>query len=211
MSRSIFLALIFMFFNCRAEAQDGESSSGRAYKLGVDASIGYPQVRMENPSGGKVLYDGVAVLGELIVPLIDTSKFRFLLKPGVVYYDLYNKANSDTQKELANLIGPGVSAQIMMSNFAFGARYNKLWGRHFGTGTFSGTVNYQIDTISFYGGYVKRFGQLSIGGYYSTSTSEIPRAETGLSRSTPFQEQTYWINATFTTNQSLFEILGKLF
>ncbi len=205
------LAVMILFLSSNIFNHALAQDSGGKYKLGLDTALGYTNIKLENPSGAKVLYNGIAVSGRVIVPILDASGFQFALLPGAKYFDLKNTANRDGQKEVANIIGPTVGARITVHHFLVGAEYSRLWGRHFGTGTFSGSTDYSLDTVTYYGGLLFRFNQLSIGATYSSTSSEIDRSYTGLSSNTPFSEQTYWVHAVFTTDWSLTEFFKKLF
>jgi hypothetical protein len=183
---------------------------GQAYNLGAEFQIGYPSVKLTNPSGKDAIYDGVAIRGNLNVPLY-RGPLDLYLSGGGKYLDLNNVANTGEQLETANIIGIGAGLTVNYKYFQVGAKYFQEWGRHFSSGPFSGRTNYNMAGIEYFGGLYFRFDRLGVGLSYSNQVSEIDRSDTGLRSNTPYNETLYSVQFTFDMGESLWQLMGRLF
>jgi hypothetical protein len=184
---------------------------GETYHLNFEGNIGYPTVKIANPDGTDAIYRGVALRGNVLIPLLDFQTFTVYLSPGIKYLDLANRANSGSQKEVANLIGPGAGLSFKLGQFWLGAKYYQMWARHYSTGTFSNNISYNFRAVDYYAGYQMDFTRFGIGAMYSFSTQNISRDQTGLSTDSPYRESIFWFQLTISTGETLWQTITSFF
>lgn len=211
--------LLLLFFVTVAWAgppqggKGGANSSGSVgkYYFETEMQIGYPYMSLTNPDSSEANYDGVGLRLNASVPLYDGALTDLYLQAGVKYLDLQNTANSDSQFEDANIIGPGAGLALRISKFWIGAQYYQLWARHSATGKFSGRTNYNFQALDLFGGLHYEFGRMGVGLIYSTSSSTISHDSTGLQADTPYKDGMISLQITFSFGETLWNILGGLF
>ncbi|NJL23713.1 MAG: hypothetical protein HC902_00030 [Calothrix sp. SM1_5_4] len=210
------LPILFLFLSGAAGAQDfsfaGAASDGKkgGYTLGGEFHIGYPNLKLTNPDGTEAYYDGVAIRGNLNIPIYKGS-FDVFLSPGAKYLDLENVASTRDQYESSNIIALGAGLSFRIKYLWFGAKYFQNWGRHFTTGDLSHRISYQLNGLEYFGGLYFRFERLGIGLAYSNQRSEIGKDDSGLNSNTPYDENLYSLQLTYDVGESLWSILSNLF
>lgn len=204
----------FFLFESVLAAQattSAKKAAAERYNLSIEGEIGYPFVSLTNPDSSKAYYDGVALRLNVLVPIFDSASAALYLVPAFKYLDLSNTAQTGTQSEVANIIGPGAGLAFRLSKFRLGAQIYQLWGRHYSTGTFSDRLNYSFRSVDYSAGIFHQFGRLSVGASYSISKSTIPIEPTGLNTSTPYEESVIAFQLTYNTGDSLWQIIRSLF
>lgn len=202
--RSLLLALFLFSPGVFAGSGFGK---GVAFVLG----IGQGGASIENPDQTKAHYSLLAIHGKASAPLEESKDFALNVVGGVRYLDLENNANNGVQSETANLIGPGLGTQVRLYKFVLGIEYYMMMARHHAIGKISETTKYEMSLLDLYGGITIPFQQLSVTLSYSQSTGTVPNSKTGLSSSSPYTDQVYWLQFTYSTGASFNRFLGFLF
>jgi hypothetical protein len=202
-------------FGSLASAQDYSFASANQakqspYTLGGEFHVGYPNLKLTNPDGRNAYYDGIAIRGNLNLPLY-RGFMDVYLSGGGKYLDLENNANSSSQYESANIIGAGAGLSFRIKYLWFGAKYFHEWGRNFSSGAFDNRVSYQMDAMEYFAGLYFRFDRLGLGLAYSQQPAKIQKRYSGLNTSTPYNESMYSLQITYDTGETLWAILGSLF
>lgn len=210
----LFLILSIVASGCATNQSNFTSNTAVTtgnYAMVPEVQLGYPSVKITNPDGSDAIYDGIALKGNLNLPLLYDIPFDIYLTPGLKYIDLENLANNSAQYESANIIGPGVGLSFQYSKFWFGAQYYYLWARHFSNGAFNDRTRYSMNAIEYFGGLYFQFGRLGLGVSYSRSFTKIDKTHTGLNSNSPYDESIYGVQATFDTGISFWEFIKSLF
>ncbi|MBK7845427.1 MAG: hypothetical protein IPJ71_17410 [Bdellovibrionales bacterium] len=219
MTKKIALVILLLSLNGQAGAKapaaspkaGGSKASAGKYSLGAEVQIGYPFMNLKNPDGEKAYYDGVGMRLNVNIPILDLVDTDVYLVAGVKYFDLVNTANSASQYEASNLIGPGAGVSLRYTKVIIGAQYYQMWGRHFATGAFSDRVSYAFQAVDYFGGLNYQFGRLGVGLIYFTSSAVIDKSHTGLESDTSLQSSMISLQFTFNMGETLWQILGGLF
>ncbi|NJM10321.1 MAG: hypothetical protein HC883_05540 [Bdellovibrionaceae bacterium] len=196
-----------MFWIFFARMGAGEFAKGVAF----DMSLGYGGSKIENPDQSEANYKTLALSGRLFIPFVEKKDFGVSLLLGLRYLDLENNANTGNQSEFANLIGPGLGLQIRAYKFFVGSEYHMMFARHHAVGSVSRSSKYEMPTINIFGGITIPFQQLSVSFSYSQSSGTVPKDSSGLSESSAFCDQIYWLHLTYSTGASPGKFLGFLF
>ncbi len=86
-----------------------------------------------------------------------------------------------------------------------------MLARHYAVGNTSRDMKYEMPMLTVYGGLNFKFQQLSVGIMYSQESGTIPQSSTGLTKSSPFDDQVYWLQLTYSTGASFMNFLKFLF
>lgn len=178
----------------------------------VELSVGQPSVTIENPDSTQAGYTGLSAMGRGYFPMFGGTNFRTDFTTSIKYLDLSNTANGE-QKEYAQYLGPGVGFQFSLSRFFMGADYFYLKGRHSAVGTFSNHTEFAISGLDYHAGFRVQFGTGSLGFAWSQMSSTVPASSTNLSTDSPWKDQVYWLQFTYsfktTTGNLIRSIFGK--
>lgn len=203
-----------------AQSSPSASSSagkpGGKYPSGIQAEVsaGGGTSSILNTDGTSAYYTTLAVEGRGLIPLFGgdgQSRISLSLVGGIRYLDLSNSVTMGSQKEVANMIGPGAGLQLRLFKFVGGMQYDYMLARHYAIGPMSRDLEYQMPLTKTYYGLQIPFGQLAIAFTYSSSTGTVPKAATRLSADSPYADQLYWLNFTYSTGASFWRFLEMLF
>ena len=210
--RAIATLMLILIAQAAGAAQ---SSSKAKYPNGIQAEFGVAkgQVGIDNPDQTKAYYSVLALQGIVHLPLLGDgdSPLAFDLVGSFRYLDLQNTAEVSGEKEVANLIGPGAGVHLRLFKLIGGYQIDYMIARHYSFGPVSRELNYSMTLSRAYAGLQMTFGQLSVSATYNTATGTVPQKDSGLSMSSAFTEQTYWLNLNYSTGTSFFTFLEKLF
>ncbi len=201
--KSLALILISIFCVTAFANENG----GVAFSVGA----GMGKAAIENPDQTKAHYKVLALQGRGHLPLFDTRNFDADFFGSVKYLDLENTSNTKFQSEVANLIGPGAGLELRAFKFVLGGEYNMMLARHYAVGNTSRDMKYEMNLVNVYGGLNFKFNQLSVSLSYSQSTGTVPKASSGLAKSSPYNDQIYWLQLTYSTGASFSRFLQFLF
>ncbi|NJL24551.1 MAG: hypothetical protein HC902_04870 [Calothrix sp. SM1_5_4] len=146
-----------------------------------------------------------------MIPLYESADFTGSLAGGVRYLDLENSANTGSQSEVANLIGPALGLRLRFYKFFIGYEYGIMSARHYAVGTIANVLKYNLALTTLDGGIRIPFNQLTVSISYSRSTGVVPADKTGLSSGAPYSDQIYWLQFTYSTGASFQKFLQYLF
>ena len=197
-------------FGVSARAED------RTFPFGIQAelSAGSGEATVGNTDGTSANYSLLTVKGRALIPIVGddpSAIFQADLVGGIRYLDLQNTGSIGSEKETANMIGPGGGLQLRLSRFFVGADYSYIFARHYSIGPLSHDLTYTMPELNYYGGFLIPFGQLAIGLSYSKSTATIPHASSGLSKDCAYQDQILWLQFTYSTGASFANFIKLLF
>lgn len=198
------VSFFLVFLSVQAFA--GENS-GVAFSVGAGMGNG----TIENPDKTKAHYKMLALQGRGMIPLVDSKYFDADFFGSAKYLDLENTSNTSFQSEVANMIGPGVGLEMRAFRFVVGADYHLMLARHYAVGNTSGDMKYEMPLLSVYGGLHWKFQQLSVSLSYSQSSGTVPKASSGLRKDSPYIDQVYWLQLTYSTGASFGKFLNYLF
>lgn len=179
----------------------------------IDLAAGYGSSAITNPDATTAYYNSLLLEGRGHIPLIGHSSSFFALDliGSVQYIDLTNTATIGSQKEVANMIGPGGGAHVRFFKFIGGAQYHYMLARHYAVGPTSRELNYSMPVAKSYFGLQIPLGQLAVALTYSTSTGTVPKENSGLTSNSPYTDTVYWLTFTYSTGASLLSFLKLLF
>ncbi len=151
--------------------------------MGFEMSVGYPQMSASLGTSS-ARYQGVSVLGNLILPVLDYyNSFSTDLTIGYRYTSYQNTASNTALAEWAQLQGFSPGLRCNFKYFFFGADVSLLKGRHLVSGTSSGIRDYSANPIEGYVGASLPVGRMAtlaasynqhlVKGKGSTSEGEI--------------------------------------
>lgn len=183
-------------------------TSGVAFSLGAGA-LG--KATIINPDKSLAHYKVLALEGRGHIPLLDSKDFDIDLTGSVRYLDLENTANGNYQSEVANMIGPGAGLEFRAFRFVAGAEYHLMLARHYAVGNVSRDVKYEMPMMNIYGGLNWKFNQLSVSVLYSQGSASVPKGSSGLTKDSPYSDQIYWLQLTYSTGASFVKFLHFLF
>jgi hypothetical protein len=72
-------------------------------------------------------------------------------------------------------------------------------------------MKYEMPMMSLYGGLNFQFKQLSVSLSYSQASATVPKSSTGLTKDSPYTDQIYWLQLTYSTGASFGKFLNYLF
>lgn len=195
-----------------AQSKSG-GKEGANYPHGVQAevSIGTGSAMIANPDSTTAYYSATALEGRGHIPLFNRRWMSFELIGNIRYLDLTNTAEASGQKEVANLIGPGLGLQLRFFPFVVGFQTEYLFARHYAVGSTSRELEYSMTVAKTYYGLIFPFQNLAVGLTASSSTGSIPSDRTGLSAPCPYSDQVYWLSFTYSTGASFVDFLKYLF
>ncbi len=176
----------------------------------MELSIGQPSLSIENPDGTKAGYSGLSAMGRGFLPVFGGSGFRADLTGTIKYLDLSNTANGE-QKEYAQYLGPGLGFQLTVSRFFIGADYLYLKGRHSAVGPFVNHREFDISGVDIYAGVRIEFGTGSLGFAWSQMSSSVPASSTNLSTDSPWKDQVYWLQFSYSFKTTPGNLVKSLF
>lgn len=202
-------SLVGLFILCAIEVSAETRAKNRGISLQGEAGLPYASIK--NPDNTFAYYRGVGLQGRVFLPVIDEHLFSFNLVGSGKYLDLTNSSNNSRQKEVANLIGPGLGVNVMLWKLFAGIDYQLIYGRHYGVGAISRELNYSYGALQQYYGLQWEFGALMVGLSYSSIQAKIPKSQTGLSVDSDYAEQIYWIHFRYSSGFSLNQLLKVLF
>lgn len=182
-------------------------SGGVAFSIGA----GMGKASIENPDQTKAHYKVLALEGRGQIPLVASKSFEADIMGSMRYLDLENTANNGYQSEVANLIGPGVGLELRAFKFVLGAEYHMMLARHYAVGSISRDMKYEMPMINLYGGLNFQFKQLSVSLSYSQGSASVPKASSGLTKDSPYTDQIYWLQLTYSTGASFTKFIKFLF
>lgn len=197
-------ALVILFSLNSAWAVEG---GGVAFSMGA----GSGNATIVNPDKTKAHYKVLALEGRGHLPLIDSANFDADLVGNMRYLDLENSANSKYQSEVGNLIGPGAGLEFRAFKFVLGAEYNVMLARHYAVGSISRDMKYEMPMTNLYGGLHLQFGQLAVSLSYSQASATVPKSSSGLTKDSPYTDQIYWLQLTYSTGASFMKFVKILF
>jgi hypothetical protein len=191
----------------------GVQSAVAADSNGVTFSVGagMGKASIENPDQTKAHYKVLALQGRGQIPLIYSNSFEADLVGAMRYLDLENTANNSYQSEVANLIGPGVGLELRAFKFVLGAEYHIMLARHYAVGSISRDMKYEMPMLNLYGGLNFQFNQLAVSISYSQGSATVPKASSGLTKDSPYTDQIYWLQLTYSTGASFTKFISFLF
>ena len=212
----VFVIVLFARTVCAQTAAPAAANTQKKYPFGLQAEIsgGYGASSIENPDATKAHYTTIGVQGKGYIPVLGTaagSMFQLALTGNVRYLDLKNTAEVGSQKEVANVIGPGGGIHLRLFKIVAGVDYNFMLARHYAVGPVSRELQYSMPVIRYYGGLIVPFNQLAVGFTWSSSSGTVPASQSQLSKSSPFQEQTYWLNFIYSTGIPFSNVFKVLF
>jgi hypothetical protein len=156
---------------------------------------------LTNPDGTLANYNALGLQGVARLPLFGNHKdfAEFGVMATMHYITLTNSGKISGESESGFLLGPGVGAYLRIWKLVVGAEEDVLLARHYATGRSSLVLNYTMyETRMFAGirlGVIDRFGVSLMG---STGSALVPKESTGLSQSSPYQDQMIFLNVTYT-------------
>lgn len=188
----------------------GLTSPARGNGVSFEASIGAPEVTLQNPEGGEAVYSGLGVFGRIYAPIWTNNKnfsSNFVLSGR--YIDLNNNSNSNAQQETGTHIGLGAGLHFKIFKIILGVNSHVVKGRHFWVGDINNDyVEFNYNLLSYYAGlewsFSKNFG-LALSYEMASSTADINNNDV------PYNESTYWLQFRFDTGASFGKFLGMLF
>lgn len=198
--RMITIFLLFLSGNAIARSNDG---------LIVDAALGRPSVSITNPTGSKAVYDGISVVGSLMIPLFGDRDFSTNLYGAIRYHDLENTYKSDAV-EFANHIGPALGFQFVYSKLYLKLDYAAMKARHYMIGVVSNRYEYSYQATNATVGIDGMFRDIRIGLAYTLGMGTIKASDTGLTKDSDVAEHTIWLNVTYQLKSSLSDISREL-
>lgn len=200
-------APLFIFLFCSPVFAEGGFGKGVTFDLG----LGYGSAVIENPDQTKANYKVLALSGRALLPLVEGDDFTAHLTGGVRYLDLENTANGGPQSEVANSIGPGAGLRLRAFKFFVAYEYYFMLSRHYAIGNISRSSKYQMPVGNLSGGFTIPLKQLSVSFSYSQSAGTVPKASSELSKDSPYNDQIYWLQVSYSTGSSLAQFFGFLF
>lgn len=188
--------------------------TSKAFSRGVSfqAAVGYPEAQIINPDETKALYSGVGLLGRFSLPVWEGKAFGTRFNLSGRYLDLNNNANSSTQRETGNHIGPGAGLSFNFYRLFLGADYWLIKARHFWVGEVNHYQEYEYNLLTYYGGLNFEFSNtLSIGLVYTHSQTTIPGEQLDLEGELKYSDSTLWLKFVYSTGDSFGKFLSHLF
>lgn len=207
------LLILLAAENASAQAKSSAKGKDGSYPRGVQAelSAGTGSASIGNPDATTAHYSALAIEARGHIPLWTNRWLGFNLVGNVRYLDLTNTAESGKQKEVANLIGPGLGVQLRLFKFIGGFQTEYMLARHYAVGPTSRELNYSMTMSKTYYGLILPFENLAVGLIASSSTGTVPSEKSGLSTNSPYTDQVYWLSFTYSTGASFVEFLKYLF
>ncbi|MGE3758951.1 MAG: hypothetical protein AB7H97_14415 [Pseudobdellovibrionaceae bacterium] len=203
--RLIFLCLLFI--SAKAFAGSSQFGTGITFHLG----LGYGGAQIVNPDGTKANYKALGMKGGAQLPLFEGGNFASHLVGGLQYLDLQNNANSGRQSEIANMIGPSAGLKLRAFKFFVEYDYSFMLARHYAIGTISRSSKYNMPVGTMSAGITYPLKQLTVSFAYSQSSGTVPKASSELSKSSPYTDQVYWLQLSYSTGSSLRQFFSFLF
>ncbi len=208
---TVLMILLVQTLASNAYAQKNGEGSNFPRGVQAEAGIGSGSAAIVNPDATTAYYSALSLEGRGHIPLYTTRWLGFNLVGNLRYVDLTNTADMGKQKEVANLIGPGLGVQLRLFKFIGGFQTEFLLARHYAVGPISRELNYTLNTTKTYYGFMFPFQNLAISFFESTSTGTVPNYKSGLSTSSQYSDQTYWLTLTYSTGASFIEFIKYLF
>lgn len=199
-----YFAILIFLYNPLA---NGKSGAGG---VTFDGALGMPAVTIENPNGQKAGYSGLSLQGRLLAPIYGDNGFSTQIHGVLRYHDLENKLRSEHGTEVANHIGPGLGLSFRLGRLTAGYEYMLMEARHYFIGNIGHKTTYSYTASTAFVGFVVPFGDLGVGIGYNYTMGNISKDETGLSKDSPYNEQSIWFHLTYDTGTSLGEFAKKL-
>lgn len=179
--------------------------------VGLEVGLGSGAASIDNPNNSKARYKILGVTARGIIPIVDNDQFGLALTGGLRFLDMTNTANNADQSEVGNMIGPMAGVRIRAAKFFVGYSYNLMLARHYAVGTNSRAIKYNIPLSTLEAGITIPFNQLSVSFSYNMSSGKVPKSGSGLTADAPYQDQTYWLQLTYSTGADFLKFLGFLF
>jgi len=156
---------------------------------------------LTNPDGSLANYNLLGLQGVARLPVFGNHKdfAEFGVMATMHYYSLTNSAKISGETESGFFLGPGAGAYLRIWKFVVGAEEDLLWARHYATGRSSLVLNYTMYETKVFAGIrlrvIDRFGVSLMG---SVGSGVVPKDSTGLSASSPYQDQMIFLTVTYT-------------
>jgi hypothetical protein len=199
--------VLLILFLMGVQSAGANDAGGVAFSIGA----GMGKATIENPDQTKAHYKVLALEGRGQIPLIVTPSFEADLLGSMRYLDLENTANNGFQSEVANLIGPGAGLEFRAFKFVLGVEYHLMLARHYAVGNTSRDMKYEMPMLNLYGGLNFQFKQLSVSLSYSQGSASVPKASSGLAKDSPYTDQIFWLQFTYSTGASFTNFIKFLF
>lgn len=164
-----------------------------------------------NPDSTKANYKTLGLKGIALLPMFESDHFAGHLTGGLRYLDLQNNANSGTQTEVANMFGPTIGLRLRAYKFFAQYDYGFMFARHYAVGSISRSSKYDMPVGSLTAGITIPLKQLSVSFAYSQSSGTVPKSSSALSKDSPYNDQVYWLQVSYSTGSSLRQFFGFLF
>lgn len=191
------IVFVFLFLTLTPHVFAGSNEG-----LEFEGAIGRPSVRISNPDNTMAGYDGIALQGRVLLPLLRDDFSAYLLG-SVRYEDLENTSASDNAIELAKHKGFGFGAKLTYQVFYAGYEQLFMTAQHYLVGPVSNHVTYDYTAAHVFAGLQYQMSQVRFGLGYGLTTGAIAKDEVSLSRDSQYEEQTIWFHITYTTNVSV--------
>ena len=188
------------------EAFAGGRDTGIAFIL----ALGRPHAIINNPDGSEAHYKGLSLKGRLAIPVVEESVFGLDFYGVARYVDLKNTASDSVRQEVAQHLGAGIGMEVQLTRFVVGVDYSHMMARHYGIGTVSGHLEFEMPLLKSYCGFTIPLDFLPIQLTYSNAKSEIPTSATGFAEASPYNEQAFWIHFKYSTGTSVGKLGKKL-
>lgn len=201
------LVIVLLISSTNAFAGNSQFGTGITFDLG----IGYGGAQIKNPDDTKANYKVLGLKGGAMLPIFEGGDFSAHLTGGLKYLDLQNNANSGKQSEIANMIGPSAGLRIRAFKFFVQYDYSFMLARHYAIGTISRSSKYDMPTGTLSGGLTYPLKHLTVSFAYSQSSGTVPKASSELSKSSPYTDQVYWLQVSYSTGSSLRQFFSFLF
>lgn len=179
--------------------------------VAADVAFGKGSAMIKNPDDSEARYKVLAVHAKGLIPVLESEDFSGYLTANIRYLDLENSGNNSGQSEVANIIGPGLGVHIRLFKFTLGAEYNYMMARHYAVGAISRQSGYEMPLTNVYAGLSIPFKQLSVSLSYNMASGTVPKDSSLLSKDSPYTDQIYLIQLTYSTDQSFGKFLDFLF
>lgn len=185
------------------------SHSKEAHGLSFQAAIGVPSVEIENPNGSAAGFDGLSVLGKVLVPIFENN-FSMYVSGQFQYDDLKNSINSNQFAEMAHHYGPGLGLKFTYYSLYLSYNYYLMRASHSYVGSIGNQIEYGYNTSQISTGLDYNVGKMLVGIGYTFGSGQISKSEIRASRNAKISNKTVWLNFTFVTGASVASLTREL-
>lgn len=182
-------------------------------EISFGASLGVPDVRIQNEDGSLAYYEGLAFKGRTGINLISTNNFFTDLNFNINYMDLENRANTGDQKESGRHLGGGLDLSFRMYRFVAGYSYYQVDAKHYWVGNVTNDFKrFNYTKTGWYAGLDFNISKSTmLGVVYTANTANLPKDEMETSKDLKFDENTIYLRLTVSTSETIADFFSFIF